>query len=639
MKGYLWWLVLIIIAGCGKGTDRSVYTDIDADTDSDTDADSDTDTDTDADSDTDSDTDSDKASEKESDEKGHDVDTTDTGNTNDSDDREDNGDTNPPPDSDDDGVNDQIDNCPHVANQDQKDTDLDGVGDACDNCPTFGNASQADDNNDGVGDVCEGYSPEDADGDGIGEGDNCPFNGNGGQEDADGDGIGDACDNCVTAKNPFQEDLDNDGEGDHCEAVLDIPLGTPICASGTTESVRLASNLYLLLDLSTSMNSGAGQQSIASRWEILTEALDGVSDDLSAEFNIGLGIFPARCQSQSGDRIMNRCEDVPGVCSAERLPDEILPMQAGREGEVIRAAYADVSPNGNTPTGTALAQILAKRSFELPGDPLANQRSSAVVLITDGDPNSDGGVCNTTYSTDSTVAAAQALAATGVPVYVIGLTGVNEDNMNIIAAAGGGDNPIDATRAWFSAEDADSLREALITIAGATIGCSLSLTSNADVPPDWNLASVSMVLSETEERLLTVDEFLINITDPVTMTLNQNACEVLQSSASAGKDVQLQVRIACTTQCGPEICDDGIDNNCNGIIDENCSTSCVCIDGESSCGGDCPCVPEEEVCDNADNDCDGLIDEGCCVPEEEICDDKDNDCDGLIDEGCVIEVE
>jgi hypothetical protein len=72
------------------------------------------------------------------------------------------------PDTDGDGVVDELDNCDATPNPDQLDTDGDGAGNACD----------ADDDNDAVADAA----------------DNCPLIPNPDQADFDLDGIGDTCD-------------------------------------------------------------------------------------------------------------------------------------------------------------------------------------------------------------------------------------------------------------------------------------------------------------------------------------------------------------------------------------------------------------------------------------------------------------
>ena len=106
-------------------------------------------------------------------------------------------------DVDEDGVEDEVDNCPEDANADQADGDADGVGDVCDNCPDVENFFQDDADADGFGDAC----------------DNCPADANGDQADSDGDGFGDACDLCPGEDDAF--DGNKNGVPD-CQEV-DIP--------------------------------------------------------------------------------------------------------------------------------------------------------------------------------------------------------------------------------------------------------------------------------------------------------------------------------------------------------------------------------------------------------------------------------
>jgi len=168
-------------------------------------------------------------------------------------------------DVDGDGVVDSLDNCPNIANSNQRDYDSNGEGDVCEDsdgdgvldykdiCPIIPNADQADSDFDGIGDVCE-----DSDSDGVIDSlDNCVNVANIDQADLDGDGIGDVCDNdkdgdtilnnvdnCPTVANTDQADADKDNIGDICDddddndQVLDINDQCPNTPEGSVVDVN-----------------------------------------------------------------------------------------------------------------------------------------------------------------------------------------------------------------------------------------------------------------------------------------------------------------------------------------------------------------------------------------------------------------
>jgi len=300
-------------------------------------------------------------------------------------------------DADGDSIPDEADNCPLLANADQADLDTDGVGNACDNCLLTGNADQADSNANGVGDVCEW---PDADADGVPDDvDDCPTVADAAQIDMDGDGVGNACDNCPLVKNEDQADADGDGAGDPCDTTRAVAAGPDAAIDSAAADAELDALLDDLdreiaagvdvaalareLDLTLAeLSATAGRFDAAARFfaQRLNESRDAACGQL------GLAYAYAQARDDFAEYLdrMVALDDVAGLLTAAAAAGA-----KGVDGPSVEARRASAGAAGDAMARRLQVELLGPLdTFACDENDLA--QNGAQVADPDADPDEVG---------------------------------------------------------------------------------------------------------------------------------------------------------------------------------------------------------------------------------------------------------
>ncbi len=281
----------------------------------------------------------------------------------------------------------------------------------------------------------------------------------------------------------------------------------------------------------------------------------------------------------------------------------------------IVSTLEHISVGGNAAVAGALAS--ARAWFE--ANP-AEGKDRLVVLFTAGEDQCGGDV----------MAEIEALKAMGIATVVYAPEDAPEfaGLLSRMAKAGGRPNPADPTGVFpLRPEDGADLRDSMVQ-AGAVEECD-GLDNDCDGETDEDVAEACetscgkgfrVCESHTKTVIVGYKKVIIKAHNPlIEFDRSVEWIPIEKTVVEAGWSE------CVVDQPNPEVCD-GADNDCDGRVDEDFDVGSACSAGSGACTafGRFVCAPDGlgVVCNAKAPD-----------PSPEVCDGEDNDCDGVVDDG------